>query len=397
MLLFGLSSPAMALPHVLFQDSHQWVASPKDLTPSGAFSWALPEIAEATAWEIIDGYPGKVDGVYTTSMTFAPEKPITRAEFAKILAVSTGLSDGRTENVPFDDVKGGDWYAPYVSTLHEHGVIRASDRGSSSFEPNQPITRLDMALWAERATVAYGVTAPEQDLSLFADASAVPTQFRSELAQSVGLGIIKGATEDGITYLYPAGTAKRVEATAMVMRALNRFNRSAPSMDTLEAAVRSGLTAYLEQGKVVGAYHKPPEQFANRYVEQNAASIRLALEPYFSPGMLSLVKDVRSEFLPYNLGGGPLVWSAMGYTVLNDLVLWGGRGLDFRNVSVVSVTPQKVLDRYAEVEVRMDLTRYFPSGIIWEQVHLFRLHLKLSNGRWLITQRTFVSEKKKGY
>lgn len=397
--LFGLGGTANALPHVMFRDSDKWVAGPRDITASGAYSWALPEMADATAWEIIDGYPGGVtsDG-YTIAPEFRPEKEITRAEYAKVLAVTAGLADDAgAASVPFTDVSSADWFFAYVSALYKQGVIRDGDRAGTAFSPNQAITRLDMALWAGRAAVAYGVQAPAADLSGFADGASVPVQFREELATSVGLGIIKGSTvADGSIYLYPSGTAKRVEATAMVVRMLARFDQHTASMSTLESTVRHGLRSFMDQGKVVLTHHNPPHSFGHKYVEGNQAAVRLALAPYFSAAMLTLVRDTREQYLPYNIGGGYLTWNAWGYTTMNDLSRWGSLGLDYRTTEITSVAPVRLLDRYAVVSVSVDVRRAFPNGMMWDQEQVFNLHLKKLGGRWVITQRTFISEIRTG-
>jgi|GEM_PF-6184182 len=395
--VISVTTTASALPHVLFQDSHDWVASPMDITASGAYGWALPEISEAAAWEIIDGYPGGTDGAYAIAPTFGAERPITRAEFAKILAVSTGLVDGAKSTAPpFADVLVTDWFYPSVKALYHAGVIKESDRAGGTFSPNQAITRLDMAVWAGRAALAYGIPAAEADLAGFADGQQVPAQFRHDLAQSVSLGIIKGSlTADGSKYLYPAGTAKRVEATAMVMRTLNRFDQAKPNQAALETTVRAGIRAFMDQGKAVLPHHNPPQSFGHKYVEANVAAIRQALSPYFSDTMLTLIRDKREEFLPFNTGGGKLTWNAGGYTAMNDLLYWGSRGLNYPSVEITSVTPMKVLDRYAIVRVRMDVHRVFPGGLQWLQEQVFDLHLKQIGSQWVITQRTYVSEVRK--
>lgn len=67
---------------------------------------------------------------------FEPDRDITRAEFAAIVVRGLGLKPG-TGKIPFTDVKATDWYAPFVETAYEYGIL--SGYGYSKFGPMDKI------------------------------------------------------------------------------------------------------------------------------------------------------------------------------------------------------------------------------------------------------------------
>lgn len=93
---------------------------------------------------IINGY---------TSKAFAPEKTITRAEFAKITVASLGLP---LENITsFNDVPSNEWFYPYVGTAHKYGIINGVTK--EKFNPHGTITVEEACLMAERAASLCGI------------------------------------------------------------------------------------------------------------------------------------------------------------------------------------------------------------------------------------------------
>ena len=69
---------------------------------------------------------------------FAPDRDITRAEFAAIVVRALGLKPGLGKSA-FSDVKAADWYAGYVGTAVSYGLITGYANGT--FGPNDRITR----------------------------------------------------------------------------------------------------------------------------------------------------------------------------------------------------------------------------------------------------------------
>lgn len=81
---------------------------------------------------------------------FAPDKLITRAQFAYMLANAVGLY-GETDDM-FADVPQGSEYFSQINALKEAGVAGGDSNGN--FNPDSPITVEQMAVMTERAVVA---------------------------------------------------------------------------------------------------------------------------------------------------------------------------------------------------------------------------------------------------
>lgn len=96
---------------------------------SGA--WYNNAVSTLTRAGILDGYE---DG------SFRPNASITRAEFTKI-AVSFFKHVGGASSNPFNDVPDSAWYAEFVKTAAELGLIDGYEDGT--FRPNAPITRAE--------------------------------------------------------------------------------------------------------------------------------------------------------------------------------------------------------------------------------------------------------------
>ncbi|XID92392.1 S-layer homology domain-containing protein [Paenibacillaceae bacterium WGS1546] len=99
--------------------------------------WAGPHIEEAVKRGYVTGYP---DG------TFRPGNPITRAEFASILAKATKLEEIRASQDVFADVPAGNWAKPYIDKLVSVGIIDPSDYKHRA-KAGDDITRYEMVKW----------------------------------------------------------------------------------------------------------------------------------------------------------------------------------------------------------------------------------------------------------
>lgn len=107
-------------------------------------AWYAPYIEAAKGKSLVNGFAGNL---------FKPNTQITRAEVLKIILQAAGvkLSLGATN---FSDVKATDWYAPYIAYASANGIVGGYTDGT--FGPNKPITRADIAkiivkIWDSRS------------------------------------------------------------------------------------------------------------------------------------------------------------------------------------------------------------------------------------------------------
>lgn len=128
----------------------------------GPAAWARTSIDALLAAGVIAGRPNG---------TFAPNEPVSRAEFTKMLALATGVvpESGAT---PFTDVPQGAWYAPYVVAEVAAKVVQGET--PTTFGPDDPVTREQMAALLDRAlNLPSGATVGFTDVEQI-DAYALP-------------------------------------------------------------------------------------------------------------------------------------------------------------------------------------------------------------------------------
>jgi len=150
---------------------------------------------------------GFVDG------TFKPEKSITRAEIAAILARNLGFEAEAAADSSFPDVSDSYWAAQEIEYVKSLGLMVGDDQGN--FRPNAPITRGEMAAIAARYKEldTTGITA-----SSFGDVE-VGYWGTAAIEAAKAAGILDGY-EDGT--FKPFDQLTRAEAVKIVNRLFNR-------------------------------------------------------------------------------------------------------------------------------------------------------------------------------
>lgn len=162
---------------------------------SGTFSaYAASDIsghwAESSITKWLDA--GKISGY--EDGTFHPDQPMTRAEFATLLAnVVTNEPATPVEGQVFEDVAEGQWFYAPVMKLLGLGIVAEG----TAFHPNDYITRQDMMTMASRAFHVVGYQ--EDTLDAFTDGAQV-----SEYAKTA----VSGFVEEGYVSGYPDNTLR---------------------------------------------------------------------------------------------------------------------------------------------------------------------------------------------
>ncbi|SHF09234.1 S-layer homology domain-containing protein, partial [Anaerotignum propionicum] len=159
--------------------------------------WAERTITQWQDKGLIGGYQ---DG------TFKPDKPATRAEFARIMNQALGLN--HKGNVSFSDVSSRDWF--YNDVAIAMGEQYTAGYPDGTFKPNEIITRAQAAVFIAKALGASGGS-----LASFKDASSIPAWAQ---------GAVGGIVEKGYMSGYPDGTF-RPNAVLTRAEAVSTLNR----------------------------------------------------------------------------------------------------------------------------------------------------------------------------
>ncbi|CDQ18930.1 5'-nucleotidase C-terminal domain-containing protein [Halobacillus karajensis] len=129
-----------------------------DTAPSGSYFSDVPE----EAWYAGSVYAlheaGYIDGVGNGK--FAPDKEITRAEFAELIVDAYEIERKEVDH-PFEDVEEGSWYESAVETLYGHGLI--SGLSETEFGSKHKIKRGDFAWLLATTDYKFGNKLPKPD------------------------------------------------------------------------------------------------------------------------------------------------------------------------------------------------------------------------------------------
>ena len=207
--LTGESQTGQGLP-----GKHADVQSSPVILPGKTF----PDIAGHPNQAAIEALAarGIINGM--TDTTFAPDETMTRAQFATIVVRGLGLPE-QTPQV-FDDVKAGDWFAPYVGSAYAYGIVKG--KSATRFDPNGTITRQEAAVMVARAAKLCGLdteldaAAVRDTLAQFTDYVTAGDWARQELAFCYRQGIL----DDSALTIQPLVPILRCEIAQMLYNLL---------------------------------------------------------------------------------------------------------------------------------------------------------------------------------
>ena len=183
---------------------------------TGRVKWGDPFILALYSRGIIKG---KAAG------KFAPDDTMSRAEFIALLLKAAGMDEGlerakKKDEDPgmFQDVRWNHWAYSYIQRALEIGLI-TRDEYPGGFRPDEPITRMEMAIIAVRAMgLQRDAEQRAGDELPFSDAHKVEWRYRGYIAVAVEAGVLSG-TDDG--RIDPGGLVTRRQAAVVVWRILS--------------------------------------------------------------------------------------------------------------------------------------------------------------------------------
>lgn len=153
-----------------------------------------------------------------TDTSFDPDANMTRAEFATIVVRALGLTPKASQ--AFTDVTAEKWYASYIGTAHQYGIVNGV--GDNRFEPEGTITRQEAAAMVARAAKLCGMdTSMDKGtardiLAQFSDYVTTDEWARESLAFCYSSGIL----DDSDLKILPKTAIKRCEIAQMLYNLL---------------------------------------------------------------------------------------------------------------------------------------------------------------------------------
>ncbi|MBC7822763.1 MAG: S-layer homology domain-containing protein [Candidatus Parcubacteria bacterium] len=179
--------------------------------PDVSQHWAKDFVLGLASQNFIKGF---ADG------SFQPDAPMTRAQYAAIVAKAFNPAPKR-DAFKFPDVAADFWAKPMIDQAYRAGFISGFPDGT--FKPNQNVTRLQLVL-----SLASGFSLPPGDVSvlnLYDDRSAIPQNVLDRIAAATQERII--VNYPNVRQFSPNRDATRAEVSAMVYQTLARDGRVA--------------------------------------------------------------------------------------------------------------------------------------------------------------------------
>lgn len=169
------------------------------------YHWAYEDILYVSQWDILDG---------RTDTEFAPDLPLTRAEYVVALAGLAHASLDRYPGSEFNDVDPNAGYATAANWAFRQGIIEGVGQGN--FDPEGAITREQMAAMSFRFYKNLGIHyGGEIDEIPYTDQAAIHDWAIEGVRAMYTSGIMKGR-EDGT--FDPQANVTRGETAAIAKR-----------------------------------------------------------------------------------------------------------------------------------------------------------------------------------
>ncbi len=180
------------------------------------------DVANHWAKDAINNMGSKMVVAGVGNNHYAPNRNMTRAEFATIMVRALGLEPG-TGASGFGDVASTDWCSGYIKTAASYGIVGGYDNGN--FGPKDTITReqaMTMIARAMRITgLDNGLTDSEVSalLGAYKDVASASNYAKASIAVCLKTGITSGT---GNATISPKAAISRAEVAVMVQRLLQK-------------------------------------------------------------------------------------------------------------------------------------------------------------------------------
>ncbi|TAF56232.1 MAG: S-layer homology domain-containing protein [Oscillatoriales cyanobacterium] len=182
-------------------------AAPMTFSDVAADRWSKPFIDELSKRKLISGFP---DG------TFAPDRPVTRAELAAQIQQIFERDDRLRELIAFRDVSADYWGRAAIDKSVEIGFLNGYP--NAIFAPDKSVSRLEVAIALATGLGLNPSVTPEAILAIFPDAEAIPGWAKPKIAAATQAGF--AVVDPELKQLDPHAAATREVVAVMMYQAL---------------------------------------------------------------------------------------------------------------------------------------------------------------------------------
>ncbi len=190
------------------------------------FKPQFKDIANHWARETIELMAMRLIARGVSEDSFAPDQPLTRAQFAALLVRALGLEPQNPPAATFQDVAPGYWGSQAIEAAARAGLVKGT--GAGRFEPERAIKREEiaaiLAAILKQNGIDPGLTAAQtrEILKRYADSDQISEWAKDRLAVCISKGIINGKSAATIA---PRDKATRAEALVVLQKLLQLLGR----------------------------------------------------------------------------------------------------------------------------------------------------------------------------
>jgi S-layer family protein len=161
---------------------------------------------------------GITSGCSTNPSTYCPDLPVTRGQMAVFLEKALGHpSPSPSPSGMFTDVAPNDPFKPFIEEFYNAGVTSGCVASPLQYCPNSPVTRGQMAVFIEKA---LGHTAPTPNpTGMFTDVAA-NNPFKPFIEEFYNAGITSGCVVSPLQYC-PNSPVTRGQMAVFIAKAFN--------------------------------------------------------------------------------------------------------------------------------------------------------------------------------
>ena len=166
---------------------------------------------EGARYCIIEGYiTGNDKGL------FVPGGALTREQFVVMLARSSGADVSGYKGSSFNDVKAGQWYAPYIEWAARKGYVKGIGDGSS-FGVGRNITRQELCVMLYRYAESVSLkTSSDFDLGNYTDRDMIASWAEKEVSFAAGAALMSSTSANEMVFS-PRMSVTRAQAAKIFM------------------------------------------------------------------------------------------------------------------------------------------------------------------------------------
>ena len=152
--------------------------------------------------------------VGTSSSTFSPDAPLTRAQGATILVRALGYDNANpTTTFPFTDVPSSYWARKSIHLAKEKGLITGTSL--TTFNPEAPLTREQMAKMLDNLLKYSNSSLPTT--SPYSDVAYGRWSYQS-IINLTDHKVFSGINQGGRLYFQPLGQTTRAQMATLMSR-----------------------------------------------------------------------------------------------------------------------------------------------------------------------------------